>query len=126
MSHSGLMEAGLNMSNTINSIKELVSTLDNPLVVVEIPAYTQSAKAALAIGICIGCFRSCPWIPVEPSLLKMWSGSNKGDKKKKVREVVTERMGDGFRWLSNDNIVDAVGLSLAISDEIFKIQNDNN
>lgn len=121
MGFNGILNASIQLASSINEIKKLIKSFSPNLIVVEMPAYTQSAKAAICIGMCWGAVGElesiAPVIFIEPSFLKKWSGSKSGDKKIKVKEKVIARMGT-FKESSNDNIVDAIGICYAVNDLI--------
>ena len=119
MGFHGLLESAKQFElNTKKALEKLVYHHCD-LIIIEMPAFSQSAKSALAIGICWGALSQ--WIAhekvifVEPRQLKVWSGSKSGDAKNKVKEKVLSRIHLGSD-AQNDNIVDAVGLTLMFSD----------
>ena len=112
----GLRFASKKMIETMIEIDESIDGCD--VTIIEVPCYTQSAKASLAIGMCwMAAADFDSPILVEPSALKIWSDSRKGDKKEIVKEKVYNRT--GFKT-GNDNIIDAVGLALLFADQVSK------
>lgn len=103
---------------SIEQIKSVIDIEKPDAIIVEMPVYTQSAKAALAIGMCWGVVSQLDCFLIEPSALKKWSGSKRGDKKNLVKEKVIERITLSDKELSNDNIIDAIGISLMFNDVI--------
>jgi Holliday junction resolvasome RuvABC endonuclease subunit len=122
---NALREAHKNLYE--NTVKELRLLLKQSFdaVIIEMPCFTQSSKSALLIGMCWGVVCDIDAILVEPSALKKWSGSKRGDRKLKVKEKVLSRVTLELRQQSNDNIVDAVGLALMFSDLISQTKYDN-
>lgn len=110
--------------NTIKILRELLTT-DYDAVVIEMPCYTQSSLSALLIGMCWGAIGDIDAVFVEPSALKKWSNSKKGDGKSKVKEKVLERALLSPKEAANDNIVDAVGLALMMIDLVAKLKYDH-
>ena len=104
-----------------NKIYKINKILNHDVIIVEMPCYTQSAKSAILIGMCWGSMIALnKHIDIiDPSVLKDWSESKKGDKKNKVKEKVLERFDLTGKDL-NDNIVDAIGICLVFSDLISK------
>lgn len=93
-------------------------------IIVEFPSITQSAQAAIYIGMLWGAFKNYftkpNFIAIDETALKVWSKSKRGDKKERVKEVVLERM----HWIcTNDNVIDAVGISLLFFDLIDEFTN---
>ena len=103
--------------NTLDRIKALRVLYEPDVVIVEVPCFTQSAKSAIAIGMCWGNVAHIrAAILIEPSVLKKWSGSKKGDKKLKVKDKVLERVTLRPSDASDDNIVDAIGIGFMFID----------
>lgn len=109
-----------NLHCSLKRIKEVESEYKPDAIIVEFPAVSQNASAGIAIGMCWGIwseyFSKDHFVAVEPSALKIWSSSKRGDKKDKVKQKVLERV-----WLpphkqNDDNIIDAIGLSLLFVD----------
>lgn len=115
-----LVSASANMKTTIERISETMSENSPDVTIIEMPCFSQSAKSAIAIGILWGAVSTLDCILVEPSILKRWSDSARGDKKTKVKEKVLERVILAKYEASNNNIVDAVGLTLLFHDTIRK------
>lgn len=120
-----LQEAARNLTKTVIEIKDLINNAQPNIVVIEMPCFTQSSKAALVIGMCWGCVGDINANFIEPSMLKRWSGSKRGDKKAKVKEKVLNRAIIPQEQISNDNIIDAVGIALMTSDFISQEKYDN-
>jgi hypothetical protein len=113
----------INMQDKVKKIKQLYEEYNGSIIVCEMPTYGRSMNAGMAIGICWGAMPMSPLI-IPPSHLKDWSDSNKGDAKIKVKEKVMSRIHlDSY---SNDNIVDAVGTALMISDLITILKHEAN
>lgn len=110
----GLNESSVHMSHAISMMESLIQK-NAGVTIVEMPAFSQSAKSAMAIGMCWGFISQIDGILIEPHQLKYWSESKKGDKKNKVKEKVLERISLGS-YASNDNIVDAVGIGMMFGD----------
>lgn len=93
------------------------------VVVMEIPCFTQSAKSAFMIGALWGALKSCNHLNdsntviVEPSFIKQWSGSKKGDGKAEVLAKVQSRT-MLHKNMMNNNIVDAIAIGFSFSDLI--------
>lgn len=117
MGFLGLTKSASLIEETVKLIKNLVNLHQCDVVVIEMPAYTQSAKAAILIGMCWGAYVSIykDVIIIPPSALKKWSGSKKGDKKTKVKQKVEEMTGLS---IANDNVLDAIGIALLTIKEI--------
>ena len=107
------------MQDTIDGINYISNKFAVNIMIVEMPCFTQSAKSALAIGMLWGMASQLDCIMIEPSALKKWSGSRRGEKKDKVKEVVCSRV-PMLGQSSDNNIVDAVGITLMFNDEIRK------
>lgn len=113
---SGLNNLYLYISNTIRGCEPDV-------IIIEMPCFSQSAKSAVAIGMLWGLVSRFPnSILIEPSALKNWSNSQKGDGKEKVKEKVMSKIPLLKHQYSNDNIVDAVGIALFFLDTINDIK----
>jgi Holliday junction resolvasome RuvABC endonuclease subunit len=120
-SFSSYYLARLEMKNTITTINSIFAAWKCDCCIIEMPCFTQSSKSAIAIGLCWGatCYLGVEnLVFIEPSALKKWSSSKKGDKKTKVKQEVESR---GFLD-SNDNIVDAVGIAMMFSDLVSTIK----
>lgn len=117
MGFTGLNKSACLIEETVKQIKSRISLYDCDIVVIEMPAYTQSAKSAILIGMCWGAYISIysNVIIIPPSALKKWSNSKPGDKKSKVKEKVEDMTGLS---ITNDNIVDAIGIALLTIKEI--------
>lgn len=114
----GLMRMSHLVYSTIDEIRLKAEWFKADVVLVEMPCFSQNAKSAIAIGLLWGCIADLDYILVEPSFLKIWSGSKRGDEKKKVKEKVMERTCLDKKQLANDNITDAIGIGLAFCDLI--------
>ena len=115
----GMFDAHKAMRRTILEAYRKALLLDVHVMILEMPCYTQDAKSALAIGLCwgeIACIDNL--LLVDPTALKKWSGSKRGDGKAEVKAAVMNRATLSAKDLSNDNIVDAVGLSLLFVDTV--------
>jgi len=120
-----LKECSRNMrDNTITPLKAIVNS-GWDMVIIEMPCFTQSSLSALLIGMCWGAIMEVDPILIEPSAIKRWSGSKKGDKKTKVKEKVLQRVALSQKEASNDNIVDAVGIAFFVSDLISTIHHEH-
>lgn len=117
---NGLKKMSEGVSSTIETVDRLSFFKKPHAVIVEMPCFTQDGKSALCIGALWGAVKS-EWTLVEPSLLKQWSGSIKGDGKTEVKKKVLERVNLDKKQKSNDNIVDSVGLALCFVDLINKL-----
>lgn len=117
MGFLGLTKSAALIEETVKLIKCQISLHLCDVIVVEMPAYTQSAKAAILIGMCWGAYTSIDKnvIIIPPSALKKWSGSKPGDKKAKVKEKVEGMTG---LTIANNNVIDAIGLALLTIKEI--------
>jgi Holliday junction resolvasome RuvABC endonuclease subunit len=123
VSFGNLKEASLKMHITCSEIIKMAKGSD--LTIVEVPAFPQSAKSAILIGIMWGCAARLMAevnniILIEPSALKYWSKSDSGDGKCKVKEIVLNRVPLGKRWSSSTDVVDAIAIGLMMHDEINK------
>lgn len=120
---SGLEKAAISFEdNTIDPIRKLILINNLEVVVIEMPAWSQSAVAAMCIGVCWGGLNSLKIqkTVIEPNVLKDWSGSKRGDAKRIVKQKVLERITLTKSQEANDNIVDAIGLSFVVSDTITR------
>jgi Holliday junction resolvasome RuvABC endonuclease subunit len=117
MGFLGLSKAAALIEESVNTIKKYIELHKCNVVVIEMPAYTQSAKSAILIGMCWGAYVSIhkDVIIIPPSALKKWSESKRGDKKTKVKEKVEEMTG---LIITNDNVIDAIGIGLLTIKEI--------
>jgi hypothetical protein len=119
--------AKANHTKLIRLHNTIVNNLDS-IVIIEVPAYSQSAKASVSIGMCwsVASFLHHNYpdrvVIIDPGILKYWSESKRGDQKNKVKEKVLGRTSLTPKMASNDNIVDAVGIALAMSDLIKTIE----
>jgi hypothetical protein len=87
------------------------------IIVIEFPDRTQHFLDAISLGVCRGIAQCLfNFHSVQPSLLKDWSGSKRGDKKLIVKDRVVERVPLSQEQAKDNNIVDAVGLCLIILD----------
>lgn len=112
------------MLDTKNQIERIKNIHECSVTVCEMPTYGRSMNAGMAIGICWGVMSCTGAIFISPDHLKEWSESKKGDGKKKVKEKVMSRIHlDSY---SNDNIIDAIGTALMISDLITILKNETN
>lgn len=122
----GLQEAAYHMMRLVDKIVSLCG--DRSVVLIEVPSYSQENKSAVVSGMC---WMAAKMIEekigltflIDPSILKTWSHSVKGDKKEKVKEMVLNRL--PVR-ISNDNIIDAAGICLMFSDEISLQKHEQN
>lgn len=112
-SFNGLKDMSKHVNNIINEIHAQVLLFHPNEVIIEMPCFTQNAKAAISIGLCWAAVHRVKCLLVEPSFIKIWSGSDPGDKKSKVKEKVKEVTTLDKEQLSNNNIVDAVAIGLA-------------
>lgn len=110
--------------NMINICKEIHSAAEGvDLVVIEMPAFCQSAKASLIIGIMWASIthllKALPdYVLIEPSALKDWSNSQPGDGKSIVKSKVLSRVAVEKKHKNNTDLIDAIGIALLVSDEI--------
>ena len=104
--------------STIDEVRLKAEWFKADAVLVEMPCFSQSAKAAIAIGLLWGCMADLDYILVDPSFLKIWSDSKRGDHKDKVKEKVMSMTCLDKEQLANDNIVDAIGIGLAFCELI--------
>jgi len=116
----GLRLMARRVNVVVNEIRRISMDKNPHVVLVELPCFTQNAKAAISIGLCWAAIININCILVEPSFLKIWSSSESGDGKKKVKEKVRTLTNLDKAQLSNDNIVDAVGIGLAFVELINK------
>jgi len=114
----GLKSMTKRMGATVNEIRSTALHHNANVIVVEMPCFSQSAKAAIAIGICWGAIQKLDCLFVEPEFLKLWSGSKKGDGKSEVKEKVKRFCVLEKNLLANDNITDAIGIGLAFCELI--------
>src|SRR5687768_3294698 len=70
-----------NIKSTIDRIRLECSKFNPDVVLLEMPFFTQNAKAAISIGLVWSAVSDFDCILVEPSFIKLWSGSEAGDKK---------------------------------------------
>lgn len=107
--------------NTHKAILDLHKKAD--LTIIEMPFKGQDYRSLISIGICwgsLGCYSNEEgFVFADPSFLKHWSNSKPGDKKSKVKEKVISLF-DLEKDASNDNIVDAVGISSMFCDLVRK------
>ena len=105
-----------NVYKTINEIRLKAEWFKADVVLVEMPCFSQNAKAAIAVGLLWGAIVDLDYILVEPSFLKIWSLSKRGDHKQEVKAKVESMTCLDKKQLANDNIVDSVGIGLAFCD----------
>lgn len=125
---NSLMLASERFLYTKSVLKGIIRDIKPDAIIIEVPCFTQNAKSAIVIGMCwmvAAILDGDDTILVEPSALKKWSGSRKGDKKKLVKEKVIERVTLSPAQANNDNIVDALGLTMMFSDLISKQRYEN-
>lgn len=118
MGFDGLMESSSNMSRLVDSI--LSRTPESAVILVEVPSYSQNAKSAIVAGMCWMVAKEIEErrglaIIIDPSILKTWSDSRRGDGKTIVKQEVLSRL--PIR-ITDDNVIDAAGICLMFSDEI--------
>lgn len=115
-----LRQASIFLGKTVQKIHGLIERIKPDAIILELPCFSQNAKSAILIGMLWGalCDRVININLVEPSALKKWSNSKRGDEKKKVKEKVMSLCALHPKELSNDNIVDAVGLAFMFVEEI--------
>lgn len=121
-----------NLSNGLDGLKHSAESLNKTIqsytpdiIIIEMPVFSQSAKSAIMIGMCWGVVASLMnqrTLLVEPSALKLWSESKRGDKKKSVKEEVMKRFSLSPKTQANDNILDAIGLGLILCDKIQQLR----
>lgn len=114
----GLRMMSIRMKAIVNAINFNTKADVYHAVLVEMPFFSQNAKSAMAVGVCWGAIQSLDCTLVEPSFLKLWSGSKKGDGKSEVKEKVKRLCSLDRKALANDNQVDAVGIGLAFCELI--------
>lgn len=121
---SGTIGGGFdNLKNASKKLKELMDSIEFKiqhrhvdLLIIEMPCNPQSSRAAVGIGLLWGAISKLENVLlVEPSLLKIWSESKRGDGKEKVKEKVYSMVHTKER---NDDILDAIGIALAFSQEV--------
>ena len=118
-----LKNCASNLNKLFSDLMNVVRTLPPDILIIEMPCFTQSAKSALAIGMLWGlAARFQKAILIEPSALKNWSESKRGDGKEKVKEKVLSRLHLLSSQSSNDNIVDAIGIALLFLDKINELK----
>ncbi len=102
----------------VESITEIKSRSCPDFIIIEMPAFTQSAKSAFLIGALWGAVSllndACL---VHPSFIKKWSLSKRGDKKNAVLKKVLERT-SLIGKMQNNNIVDAIAIGLCFCDMV--------
>lgn len=117
MGFEGLRQSARNIRTTYEKLSTIIGGSD--IMLIEVPAYSQSAKAALAIGLCWGIAEHMAYmhraVLIDPSVLKTWSGSKRGDAKDLVAQKVHERI---TLFTKDDNVVDAAGIALMFSDAV--------
>lgn len=101
------------IAKTINEIRLKAESFKADVTLIEVPYFSQSARSAMVVGLCWGAVAELDCILVEPSFLKVWSDSERGDKKSEVKLKVMSMTCLDKKQLANDNIIDAVGLGLA-------------
>lgn len=108
------------LSQVMESLSRKEIEYNTSAIIVEFPSITQSAHAAVCIGMLWGAwsqsFSKPNFVSIEETALKEWSGSKRGDKKTKVKQSVTDRLWLPEKAANNDNIVDAVAIALMFSD----------
>ncbi len=117
-SFEGLREMARLISLTVDKIIDEDKKFESNVILVEFPCFTQNAKAAISIGLVWSSMARVPCVMVEPSFIKIWSGSDAGDKKSKVKEKVMKLSSLTKDQLSNNNIVDACAIGLAFCELI--------
>lgn len=104
------------LQKTFLNIQEMIDAYQPDAIVAEFPFFSQSNKAGVMIGMvwgmCAKYFNMENFVAIQPSALKLWSGSKKGDGKEKVKARVLNQVFLLPHQASNDNIVDAVGICL--------------
>jgi Holliday junction resolvasome RuvABC endonuclease subunit len=110
---------------TILSITTHIGQCKPDIVVIEMPAFSQTAKSALAIGMCWGAITAIEVaFLIPPSMLKVWSDSKRGDGKDEVKKKVLERVFLSPTQQRNDNIIDAVGICLMTKDILYTLHHE--
>lgn len=108
------------LHQSMSAIKKIEEEHKPDAIIVEFPYISQSADAGIAIGMCWGAwneyFSRSNFVAVEPSALKVWSRSKRGDHKEKVKLEVLNRVWLPEKKQNNDNIIDAIGLALLFLD----------
>lgn len=122
------MEAAKKVNEIRMHLHKLFQRNPDSVILIEVPAYSQSAKASLAIGMCWAMAMSLKetyqsrLVIIDPGVLKYWSESKRGDAKLKVKEKVESRMSLLSHQQGNDNIVDAIGICFAFSDLVKSME----
>lgn len=120
-----LKNCAINLNKLFNELINAIRRYDPDVLIIEMPCFSQSAKSAIAIGMLWGLSsRFKKAIFIEPSALKKWSESKRGDGKEKVKEKVLSRFHLLPSQSSNDNIVDAIGIALLFLDKINEIKHE--
>lgn len=117
-SFDGLKDMSIRINNTIDIIDKMDD--GRAVVIVEMPSFSQNAKGAITVGLVWAAVHKLDAILVEPSFLKIWSDSKKGDGKTEVKEKVKSLTSLSRSQLANNNVVDAVGIGLAFCEMIYK------
>lgn len=104
----------------VEKLKEINNNFEADLMIVEMPDFSQDAKSAIHLGMLWGCLmklqKEIHIIQIDPSELKVWSESKRGDGKSKVIERVLESVWIPPSQRKNNNITDACGIALLYSD----------
>jgi Holliday junction resolvasome RuvABC endonuclease subunit len=121
LSFDNLSMAAKSMHATCTKIIKM--SKEHTLTIIEVPSFSQSAKSAMVIGMMWGCVARMlseinDVILVEPSALKLWSNSDKGDGKERVKIEVLKRVKVDKKSASCSDILDAIGICLMAHDEI--------
>lgn len=118
----GMELASLEVKRIYQHLLQVLHQYEDYIFIVEMPYKSQSADAAMCIGMLWGMIRQFKMpILINPSFIKAWSESKPGDKKEKVLEKVSQRWKPNT---SNDNIIDAVAIAMACHDLIRTIYHE--
>ena len=110
-----------NAKRTAEEIAMIESGIRPSVVLYEMPHITQDAMSAVLTGMMWNAInKRYNGYHVEPSHIKRWSNSKRGDKKDTVRLAVKERL--GYLPSRNNNVIDAIANSLMFIDKIKQVK----
>lgn len=118
-----MIVAAKRMQMLFEKIKTLKdNTKGTSILIIEVPYFSQNAKAAICAGLCMGLAHQLGALCISPDALKEWSGSKRGDKKDEVKKKVLSRLTLPGNVMNNDDIIDAVGIALLFDDKVSELR----
>lgn len=127
VSFENLTQAITRIEETLAKVNDDILNHDPDAIIIEMPCFSQSAKSAVLIGMLWGSLATSiiNINLLEPSALKIWSGSSRGDGKTEVKKKVMSMCSLHPREASNDNIVDAAGICLMFIEKVHQLKHND-